>query len=252
MMPTGEKTSRGEIRVRKDAMNWKMGQHSETQQVRAMPRANPIRGHGAFHTTPQPGSGSSTCESVREEAGGSIRRRHPEQTLERTDSARVKRTQAGARAPHARAQSERAPRWLPKGLVPGGSGGGSLWARTSILGSERREANDSSNGDSRIEESHERCRGLGRIRGQVERGEKRQRRSNVRGAMKLELAAQRKASRAFSNASIGFGRFARLECVEGTRTPREVVAHVEGTARCMSSRFAPTAAGNALKGKVRE
>jgi len=127
--PSGEQTSRGEITVRKDAMNWQMGQHSEAQHARTMPRATPYRDSSEKRVTPTSGSGSSCRESAREEARGSTRHRLPGYTLERTNSKQTTRSPGGRPAQtraqarggldsRARVRSERAPRWMPKGQLP--------------------------------------------------------------------------------------------------------------------------------------
>jgi hypothetical protein len=110
--------------------------------MRTMPRANPMRDQAESEITPTPGSGSSAWESAREEAGECTRRRSPEQTLERTDPMRATRPTGGrpagssAQATESEDSSRTGPEregtaMVAEGSHPGGSGGGSLRARTS-------------------------------------------------------------------------------------------------------------------------
>lgn len=105
-----------------------MGQYSEAQPSRTMPRANPRS--GANDATLPPGSGSSVRPSAGEEASADARRRQPGETLERRDSVQATRSSATGKrddrrlSPGASTLSganesvERAPRWLPTGIVP--------------------------------------------------------------------------------------------------------------------------------------
>lgn len=260
--------------------------------MRAMPRANP-RCDG-MTVTPAPGSGSTARRSAWKEAARGGGRRPPGQTLERKDPVRAaERAECRpfgssvsavevAKAPRCTARRREGTALVAEGDAPraraGGSGGGSTVGRTAPRGGSRsvrrgleRDHGLRTCGEARTGEPQECCDELGRVHRQAERGERRQRWSNAKGAKSRGWQpGAGTAIGAFGLWGAWPGRFARPESAEGERNPmrggsalRERRAVGESPSagplpgrRAVAGRrvrrVAPAAAGHASKGTVSE
>jgi hypothetical protein len=170
-----------------------VGRNFEVQRMTVMPRANTRGDDARAIDTAAPGSGNGRAPSTGKEAPRKGRRRRTGETLKRaypeTTSALLVRAtdQEGAagRPCAGRERPERA--WEGTAMVANevylrGSGGGSCVSGMSSAREDREIAPDwlANVVDG---EPQERCLWLVRAGGQAERGAKRQRRANVKGAM---------------------------------------------------------------------